>query len=366
MPHRYFKIFSITIALFLISSYISAANSISCVQYYDSTNTPLFYVTGIEGNVSGVTALVGSNECKDVTNGSLSELNIPIETLILVDNSLSIPESERDKIANIIHLLSRDSFSQNKYMLATFGEQIEQLTSYNSTREELYTSIDDLTYENRDTYIKDVLYEVLTEDWFENDENYRRIVIISDGVDDNSLGVTSSEVLAAIEKSHIPITAVGVQNLKASNDAELEELFSYSRRSLGNSFLLNNTVDGEEVVTTLQEDESIQRFTATIPNTLLDGEERSVQFTFFVNDESQTVNIDGVKCIQQATAPTDELTQGNNSQVTTNLVAKPQHKYLFKIGTFGVTVLGLIVFILLLFVVGVVVALLMYKKKHIL
>ena len=101
-----------------------------------------------------------------------------------------------------------------------------------------------ITYEYQNTQLSDRVYEAVQK-LHESDANqFCRVVIISDGVDDKQIGYTHTELENLLRSCGYPIYTVGC----GSNDTEarrtrLENLFALSRVNRGQSFYLGDTKD---------------------------------------------------------------------------------------------------------------------------
>ncbi len=79
-----------------------------------------------------------------------------------------------------------------QFTIAVFSDEINYLVEKCSDYAQVKQAVDNITYNNQETYLTDVLYHLLSEikeeDNTENKAPLRRIVIISDGVDNKSIG----------------------------------------------------------------------------------------------------------------------------------------------------------------------------------
>lgn len=231
------------------------------------------------GEVSeGVSVQIATTEAEKVSMQPVSGLEIPMQTLVMIDNSLSIPSGDRDRIAQLLQNLISDRLNQEEISIAVFSEDVSVLTDYTSDYSTLKKAIDSITYQDQETYLTDVLYDLLTEKYVQGTEDiYRRILIVSDGVDNKSLGYTKDELYSLLREIQIPIYTIGCSNKK--NNEELENMFSLSRMTNVDYFLLEEVEDILEITNTLNLDREITRVSIVPPEELMDGSKKSVKIT---------------------------------------------------------------------------------------
>lgn len=188
--------------------------------------------------------LVGSVRCSGIRTKEISKLEHPVHTLILLDNSLSIPKDSRETISKILQNLIGNRMQGELYTIATISDDIRYLCTAESDYLSLGSAIDSITYENQNTQLSDRVYEAVQK-LHESDVNqFCRVVIISDGVDDKQIGYTHTELENLLRSCGYPIYTVGC----GSNDTEarrtrLENLFALSRVNRGQTFYLGDTKD---------------------------------------------------------------------------------------------------------------------------
>ena len=241
------------------------------------------YLKNAGNDLSDMTVQIGTSESEQIACQSIEESEF--ETLILIDNSLSIPQNVRGKISEFLKKLIDSKAGNEKVAIGVFSRNITYLADYTSDYDLLKNAAEAITYQNQETYITDMLYELLSSDYIAQPKDvYRRIIIIADGIDNESLGYTTSELDRLIEENTYPIYAVGCSTGK--NNQELETFFSLSRMSGADYFLLNSDADTGAIVNVLNEDKQIVKVTVTPPAELMDGSKKTVK----INLQGQSVS----------------------------------------------------------------------------
>lgn len=153
----------------------------------------------------------------------------PMRTLIMVDNSLSIPKNSREKVLEIVRAVIDGHGEKEQFRLATFDEEIRYLTDgYSTDYTALEHVVSSISFENLHTAATNVLYHLIDELNQEAYMGYSRIIIITDGVDDQPLGeVNREELNRKLEDAGFPIYAIGTNTGK--NSGQLSDLFALSR-----------------------------------------------------------------------------------------------------------------------------------------
>lgn len=291
--------FSVLLATLLFGVTVCAEENIKVMEIQDQGETPSVFVKGIESDSFEVTALVGNSECDSVSVHSVSAENIPVKTLILLDNSLSIPDASRDSVKNVISELIAGRAKNEQFALATFGEDIEMLVDFTDDYAQLKAAVDGIEFQDRETYLTDVLYDLIKNQSYGMDQElaYKRVFVVSDGVDNKSLGYTKEELYNVLSESSVPIYTLGVYNKKKSNSDELSNMFALSRQTNADSFLLNELEDPMTVVSSLAEDQKIVRFDVVPAQNERDGSEKTITFT--ISNPDATFKVDKVRMPQE-------------------------------------------------------------------
>ncbi|MCR5526164.1 MAG: FHA domain-containing protein [Lachnospiraceae bacterium] len=274
-------------AVLLVAAVISFTG---CLQIFGESAAKVMYALADKNNVKiylqvegdapqGSSYQIGNTACEDITAKTVSEDDAGMRTLIMVDNSLSIPEQYRDFITELIDGIV-DSHGENEYIrIATFADDIEYQSNFLNDYTALKNVAASIKYSDQETYLTDVLSGVLDE--LESDINsesepfkgYTRILVISDGVDNKPLGITKEELNDKIKKLGIPIYTIGAE--KADNNSELENMFALSRISNADSFVLNDSLSTEDVLSSMNKDHGMLLITAAIPEALKDGSRKN-------------------------------------------------------------------------------------------
>lgn len=101
----------------LMSSTIYAAEDMKIMEANTGEDTVTVFVKGVEAGANISKVQIGTAVCNSVQSQTLSEGNIPLQTLIMVDNSLSIKEKDREKIGVILQNMIADRVQGKKFRL---------------------------------------------------------------------------------------------------------------------------------------------------------------------------------------------------------------------------------------------------------
>lgn len=302
-----------TAIFFLVSCgqevYASDAKALSARV---SDNVMYLYVRNVSENaeVSVQTAgtVIGA---EDIQTDALQDLAVPMRTVILLDTSLSIPEEERPVILEILSGLIAGRMDGEQLRIGTYSDEVCWLCDFTSDAAELTAVAEGIVYEKKSAYLGSILYELVSALKEEEGGIYTRVLVISDGADDQSIGYTSEEVSAVLSESGIPVYAVGIR--LSDNSPELETLFSYSRASSAEYFLLENYT-AEDLVSELQADQNSLRISVLMEETLLDGCVRNIRLQLESGDEMSVMTF-------SVQMPFGSLTTGTESDEETGQVS---------------------------------------------
>lgn len=271
----------IVAAVFLLAAVpVHAAGNAQIVEVKQKEDQLLVWVRDA-GSGSQVTATLGKTPVEDVTAQMFQESGMEMRTLILIDNSLSTANYQpaiRDAL-----LEAAAARRENEYFaLGTIGEHVTVLQDFTKDYVQLRDTLDAMEYQYQDTFITDALYDYLTEAPFEENENsFERILLISDGVDNKSLGYTKDELLGILKDTPLPIYSIGVQNSNENNDQDLENMFALSRAANSDSVLLSDlSGNADSLITMLNKDWNNLVVTAKIPESIQDGSLQTLTLRF--------------------------------------------------------------------------------------
>lgn len=224
--------------------------------------------------------LAGSVKCTGIQTKAISELEHPVHTLILLDNSLSIPKENREIITKLLDTLVGNRMQGELYTIATISDDIRYLCTAQSDYLSLGSAIDSILYENQNTQLTDRVYEAVQTLHDADPEQFCRVVIISDGVDDKQIGYTRTELEGLLRSCGYPIYTVGCgPNDTAERKTRLENLLALSRVNQGQSYYLGDTQDPYAIAKGICEYNGAMRVTAKLPDEVCDGSSRALQVT---------------------------------------------------------------------------------------
>ncbi len=229
---------------------------------------------------------IGTGEAASVRSYPITEEENPIETIILLDNSLSVVEKYRPTINTILSELAANRMVGELFTVATFSEEVHYLLKDCSDYAQIKQAINDISYNNQETYLTDILYDMLTEINAENKTILKRIVIISDGVDNKSIGYTKEELYNLLEKTPYPIYTIGCTY--HDNQEQLKNMFALSRMTGGEAYLLDEISDPMTIVSGVADLNNAIKVIVTPKDTDCDGTKKGVGLTVTAAGQSVT------------------------------------------------------------------------------
>lgn len=263
---------------------IRAEGTIMVTEKYTTDTDVVMYVEGIEGNIDEVSYQVGTTVCTVESVKTVEEAEDGIYTLILLDNSLSVMNKYGTTIKDILKDVVASRVTGEQFAIATMGTNVTYLTEYTGDYAILKQAIEGVEEENKDTYIIENLYEVI--ETFNTMQNcgYKRIIIVSDGMDASELGYSKAELEALLEETSYPIYMIGV--LGQGGQEELQEMFSLARTTNANYFCLDEVEDTLSVVQGMKIANNIIQVRAIIPEDMRDGSTQNSQISIVSGDKT--------------------------------------------------------------------------------
>jgi len=172
------------------------------------------------------------------------------------------------------------------FAIATIEDDTTYLSDYTDDYASLKLIIGGVTGEDKDAYIIEYLYKAIESFNNMDDCGYKRIILISDGVDAMEIGYSRSELDDLIKKTPYPIYTIGVKN---SNEEELQDMFSLSRSTGVGYFYLEEIEEPLEVVQELSGDYSMSQIKVTIPEEMRDGSVKNTQLSIVSGTDTISV-----------------------------------------------------------------------------
>jgi hypothetical protein len=334
---------------------VAAAETITLLETHTNTESFSLYVKGMQVE-DEVTVQIATGQADNVEMNYISELDVPMQTLIMIDNSISIPNKDRDIVSNIIQNIIADRLSNERIAISTFSEDVNMLTDYTNDYSTLKKALDSITYQNQETYLTDVLYDLISNEYVNDAEDiYQRIIVISDGVDNKSIGYTKDELNMLLKEYQIPIYTIGCSTGK--NNIELENMFAISRLTFADYFLLDDIQDIMDITDTLRQDRDIVKITVTPPDEIMDGSKKAVKITSANGESYISVDIVMPQKIKLEIEEPVETEENEISEVESTLeIIEDENNSGFSF----IVILVLVFIVVLAVVVGLVV---IFKKK---
>lgn len=288
MKHMWKYITGVCVCALLMAATAFAADSDVAETYTGEDYISVYFRNA--GEADEAKAQVGTSPAEIDKIETLADSSVEISTLIMIDNSISIKKDQQDKIAELVQDMIGGLSAKEQVAVATFGEQINYLTGYSNNYGELKQAFSGITYQDQETYLTDVLYNVLRDDIHtDKEERFYRIVIISDGVDNKPVGVTKEELYQQLADNRIPVYTIGCKEKK--NEEQLENMFALSRITGTQFFVLDDIENTLDVVNTLSQDQGILRVRIKPEPGDMDGSIKTVKVSIGESDVQTEVRM---------------------------------------------------------------------------
>ena len=257
---------------------VSADGDIAILETHTGDTDISVYVKGAPEGTEGIDVQIGTSELVDFIATKVSDMDNPMKTLVMIDNSISISGQDREKTAMLLQNMISD-MKNEEICLATFSEDTSIVADYSNDYKTLKRAADSIEYNDQETYLTDVLYDLISAQYTKNDEDvYCRIIVISDGVDNKSLGYTKEELSTLLKDNPVPVYAIGCVN--KNNNEQLENMFAISRQTGADYFIMDEVEDMFDISDAFDADMDMLKLTITPPKEMLDGSKKAVRITF--------------------------------------------------------------------------------------
>ncbi len=220
---------------------------------------------------------IGSTPVTPARIQAISALETPVHTVMVVDNSISIPKSERPLVKEILENVAGNRLPGEQFTVATISETVTYLCEAQSDYLQVKAALDSIAYNDQQTRLTDCLYQILTHLQQQYSGQFCRIILVADGVDNQQIGYTREELDTLLKQTGYPLYAVGCTNTSSNGNQELQNLFALSRLTSGSSFYLAETQDANAIAAGMADWNTGVQMVFRLPDDLCDGSTRQMQ-----------------------------------------------------------------------------------------
>ncbi len=180
-----------------------------------------------------------------------------ISYVCLVDVSGSLDATRMSQMKNILTELNENKREKDSVCVIAMGDELRS-SGFLTDKEDINGVIDELQVLNEDTNLYQGIKDALSTLNSEGVSAKRCLIVMSDGAEDNTYGITKAEVDTLVVDSHVPVYTVGMLG-SAGNQSQVENikvLGSFARMSSGGEHYVP-ALDGmepEEVAQDIQAD----------------------------------------------------------------------------------------------------------------
>ena len=274
------------------------------------------------GQTDKFEVLLGKEELQVVQVESVEEASEPVTYLCLVDVSGSLDATRMEEMKTVILHLADNMKEGDNLCIVAMGDELRP-TGFLTDIEAIRNHVQELAVLKEDTN----LYQGITESiqMLLTDENVnikRCLVVLSDGAEDNTHGITREEVDDYVKESHVPIYTVGMIK-NEENQAQLDSvkiLGSFARISAGGNHYVPKLdgIGGEAIAEAISRDMASGLIVQTCTEGLTaTGHELYLQIT--VDDENYGAISVGVNVADGNILPkmSEEIPQETTSDMIT-------------------------------------------------
>lgn len=245
------------------------------------------YIKGISDITSGTTVQVGSSLCEEVQVADVGSMGMPVKTIILFDNSESLSKRWGSQSKELARELIDSHGAGEEFMLATFADGLNVMSGFTTEYEALETAVEEIEFWDQESYLTDILYDLLKQIRDNGEANYTRVIIITDGADDKEIKYTQAELFDLMKSSGVVIHTVGVKTSK--NNTLLESLFSYARLTGGTYKTVEADTGVEGIRDVINEDYSLLCLKLIPKAEVMDGSRKEAKLNLNTSDGEVTL-----------------------------------------------------------------------------
>ncbi len=310
---------------------------------------------------------IGTEVCEDI---ELSD-DFNRKTLILLDNSKSVQAIWQNEAVTLMNALIYYHMDGEEIKLASFADGLELWSDYSDDYEALSDMAVNMPFANQDSYLTDILYQLLSDEKESGESCFVRFIIIADGADDNYVTYTQEELSTMIKSSGVSVSTIGINTGK--NGEALERLFSYARLTNGNYIMANKGDTADAAYALLNQDSTVFCIKIKPDRSLQDGSQREAKVTLHTENGDVTLKTTiEMPFADPADAPTEEVPEEPSPEpteaptpeptATPTPVPEPVEEEKSVVPVIVAVILGILIIPVLIIVI--VVAVIISKKKQ--
>lgn len=236
----FFCIFFTLINLFTVSAIEIGENSPKIEQIYTKLPEIKAYVRLDDSYMSN--NIKGYMDSKELYLSNVKEFDRQegITYIFMVDCSTSVTNTQITTIRSILKdFVKSNTYSNDKYIIVSFGETINVLADGENTLEEVISSIDSLKNNQLATVLFDAVSGVkqISDGMGDLYPDKRMCVVFTDAVDYTVGGTTQEELLTVAELTGVPLYTVAIDE---HNKKSIDVIGQVSRKSGGEVFVAEN------------------------------------------------------------------------------------------------------------------------------
>lgn len=242
------------------------------------------------GEYENVECQIGQDYASDVSTRPITDPELSVNTYILIDNSLSIQEKYRGMIKQVAKDIISSGKENELFTVAAFDTEIHYLIENSRDTGTLIQTVENIEFQNQETQVTNVLYHLCEKIEDEDENNYKRIVLMSDGVETKTIGYTREELIERLKKDTYPVYTLGCTY--KSNETELENMFRISRETNAEYYFLDAVESADQVAAGIASSFDIVQVQARIPENQCDGASKGIKIVFSNEGGEKTVLFD--------------------------------------------------------------------------
>ena len=200
-------------AIIITTFQAAAARKVVTTQFTAQQGSPsvIWYIKGLPAGEFEASVSADGTKCDIKNAGRVKDIeDVHFKTVILFDNSLSISKANRGKAKDLVKAVIDNHADGEEFRLCTFSDTVNEVAAGDDYAQ-LSEAAESLTFKDQDSFLHDSLKTVL-EDLSQDDATCcKRLILISDGVDDNTAGAGSAAIMEMMgdDRYRCPIYVAG-------------------------------------------------------------------------------------------------------------------------------------------------------------
>lgn len=255
-------------------------------------------ISNVTNSVEKGSCLISSEACK--VNQIVSAQECGVSTVIVVDSSSTIGNKQKKFFSGVIDQMMEMKRENDKFALISVSESVDTVVDFTADRYEITKGYESVSYETENTHICEGIARAIDSVKALSDSSVKRVVVISDGYDEENDWQVANELLSELMLENYPVYTVEC-TVASKNKTSQVSLHQFSKQTLNEMGYCYSITKKEkegtaensvtQAVDYLEEIYDCVKVEVNVDKALMDGSKKPISLTLTLQDGG-TISVD--------------------------------------------------------------------------